>query len=265
MGANCGIDDLDWIAKMTYECKDVGLDTIEAGNTVAVAMDGGVIKFGDGEAALGLIQEVSKRTPMGRIIGQGVEATAKAFGVHRVPTCKGQSMPAYEPRAVKGIGVTYATTPMGADHTAGYTIAPEIAGVSGKVDPLSDEGKAELSLTFQAATAFIDSTGYCLFIAFPILDIAKGWEGMAESVAGVTGLEITGGDVIPLGKEILKVERIFNEHAGFTAADDRPPEFMRYEKLPPHNVVWTITDQQLDSVYAWVHEGDGKTAPVAGD
>jgi aldehyde:ferredoxin oxidoreductase len=256
LGANCGVDDLDWIAKMTYECNDVGLDTIEAGNTIAVAMDGGVIDFGDGEAALDLLQEVYKGTPMGRIIGQGVEATAKAFGVTRVPTCKGQSMPAYEPRAVKGIGVTYATTPMGADHTAGYTIAPEIAGVSGKVDPLSDEGKAELSLTFQAATAFIDSTGYCLFIAFPILDIAKGWEGMAESVAGVTGMTVTGADVVPLGKEILRVERLFNEKAGFTPEDDRPPEFMRYEKLPPHNVVWTITDEQLDSVFAWVHEGE---------
>jgi len=254
LGANCGVDDLDWVAKMTRECNDAGLDTIEAGNTLAIAMEGGVIPFGDGAAAMDLLSEVKKGTPMGRIIGQGVEATAKAFGVHRVPTCKGQSMPAYEPRAVKGIGVTYATTPMGADHTAGYTIAPEIAGVSGKLDPLSDEGKAELSLTFQAATAFIDSTGYCLFIAFPILDIAKGWEGMAESVAGVTGLNITGADVIPLGKEILKIERLFNERAGFTAADDRPPEFMRYEKLPPHNVVWTITDQQLDSVYAWVHE-----------
>jgi aldehyde:ferredoxin oxidoreductase len=165
-------------------------------------------------------------------------------------------MPAYEPRAVKGIGVTYATTPMGADHTAGYTIAPEIAGVSGKLDPLSNEGKAELSLTFQAATAFIDSTGYCLFIAFPILDIAKGWEGMAESVAGVTGLNVTGADVVPLGKEILKMERLFNEKAGFTSQHDRPPEFMRHEKLPPHDVVWTITDEQLDSVYAWVHEGE---------
>ena len=166
-------------------------------------------------------------------------------------------MPAYEPRAVKGIGVTYATTPMGADHTAGYTIAPEIAGVSGKLDPLSDEGKAELSLTFQAATAFIDSTGYCLFIAFPILDIAKGWAGMAESVAGVTGMNISGDDVVPMGKEILKMERLFNERAGFTAADDRPPEFMRYEQLPPHNVVWTITDDQLDHVFAWVHDGNG--------
>jgi aldehyde:ferredoxin oxidoreductase len=203
---------------------------------------------------LNLRSEVGRATPMGRIIGQGVEATAKAFGVVRVPTVKGQSMPAYEPRAVKGIGITYATTPMGADHTAGYTIAPEIAGVSGKLDPLSEEGKAELSLTFQAATAFIDSTGYCLFIAFPILDIAKGWAGMAETVAGVTGMPITGDDVVPLGKEILKKERIFNERAGFTSEDDRPPEFMRYEKLPPHNVTWTVTDEQLDSVYSWVHE-----------
>lgn len=255
LGANCGIDDLDFVAKMTRECNDIGIDTIEAGNTIAVAMDGGLLKFGDKVGALALFDEIRRVTPLGRILGQGVDNTARAFGVHRVPTCKGQSMPAYEPRAVKGIGVTYATTPMGADHTAGYTIAPEIAGVGGKVDPLSDEGKAELSLTFQAATAFIDSTGYCLFIAFPILDIQEGWVGMAETVAGVTGQNITGADVIPIGKEILKIERLFNERAGFTAADDRPPEFMRYEKLPPHNVVWTVTDAELDKVFAWVHEG----------
>lgn len=79
---------------------------------------------------------------------------------------------------------------------------------------------------------------------------------MAETVAGVTGMEITGEDVIPIGKEILKLERLFNERAGFTKEDDRPPEFMRYEKLPPHDVVWTITDDQLDHVFAWVHDGD---------
>lgn len=253
LGANCGIDDLDYIAKMTYECNDLGLDSIEAGNTIAIAMEGGALEFGDKEGAMGLFEEIRQMSPMGRILGQGVEATAKAFGVHRVPTVKGQSMPAYEPRAIKGIGVTYATTPMGADHTAGYTIAPEIAGVGGKVDPLSDEGKAELSLTFQAATAFIDSSGYCLFIAFPILDIETGWAGMAESVAGVTGQKITGEDVIPIGKEILKIERDFNIQAGFTAEDDRLPEFMRYEELPPHNVVWTITDDTLDEVFAWVN------------
>ncbi len=254
LGANCGIDDIDYVAKMTRECNDIGLDTIEAGNTIAVAMDGGLLPFGDKKGALKLFDEIRKATPLGRILGQGCANTARAFGVHRVPVVKGQSMPAYEPRAVKGIGVTYATTPMGADHTAGYTIAPEIAGVGGKVDPLSDEGKGDLSLTFQAATAFIDSTGYCLFIAFPILDFPDGWAGMAESVAGVTGLNITGADVIPIGKEILKIERLFNERAGFTSADDRPPEFMRDEILPPHNVKWSITDEELDKVFAWVHE-----------
>ncbi len=255
LGANCGIGNLEFVAQMNRACNDIGLDTIEAGNAIAVAMEGGLLPFGDAEGALKTFDEIRKGTPLGRILGQGVEVTAKAFGVSRVPVVKHQSMPAYEPRAVKGIGVTYATTPMGADHTAGYTICPEILGVSGKVDPLSDEGKAESSLIFQAATAFIDSTGYCLFIAFPILDIAKGWEGMAESVAGITGQNITGADVVPLGKEILKMERLFNERAGFTAADDRPPEFMREESLPPHNVKWTITNEQLDSVYAWVHDG----------
>jgi len=251
-GANCGIDDLDYVAKMIHECNDLGLDTIEAGNAVAIAMEGGALEFGDKVGALGLFDEIRKMSPLGRILGQGVEATAKAYGVHRVPTVKGQSMPAYEPRAIKGIGVTYATTPMGADHTAGYTIAPEIAGVSGKLDPLTDEGKAELSLTFQAATAFIDCTGYCLFIAFPILDIETGWAGMTESVAGVMGLKADGVDVIEMGKEILKVERNFNKQAGFTNKDDRLPEFMRYEKLPPHDVVWTMPDEDLDEVYSWI-------------
>ena len=251
-GANCGIDDLDYVAKMIRECNDLGLDTIEAGNSVAVYMDGGALEFGDKEGALSLFDEIRKMSPLGRILGQGVEATAKAFGVHRVPTVKGQSMPAYEPRAIKGIGVTYATTPMGADHTAGYTIAPEIAGVSGKVDPLTDEGKADLSLTFQAATAFIDSTGYCLFIAFPILDIETGFAGMVESVAGVMGLKADDVDAIAMGKEVLKIEREFNTRAGFTSADDRLPEFMRYEKLPPHDVVWTMPDEDLDKVYSWI-------------
>ncbi len=254
LGANCGIDDIEYIAQATWECNDIGLDTIEAGNTIAVAMDGGYLEFGDTEGALKTFDDVRKGTPIGRVFGQGVEATAKAFGVYRVPTVKGQSMPAYEPRAIKGIGVTYATTAMGADHTSGYTIAPEIAGVGGKVDPLSNADKAGLSLTFQSATAFIDSTGYCLFIAFPILDIAEGWAGMAESVAGVTGLDITGDDVLAIGKEVLKVERLFNEAAGFTTADDRLPEFMRDEALPPHNVKWDMADEDLDQVYAWVHE-----------
>ncbi len=186
---------------------------------------------------------------MGRILGSGPRIAAQVLGVGRNPTVKGQSMPAYDPRAVKGIGVTYATTTMGADHTAGYTIAPEIVGVGASVDALSPEGKADLSRAFQATTAFIDSTGHCLFIAFAILDIPSGNEGMVEEVNGLLGTSYTTDDVVPVGSEILRKERAFNEAAGFTAAHDRLPEFMRYEPLPPHNSVFDVPDEELDAVY----------------
>jgi aldehyde:ferredoxin oxidoreductase len=155
LGANCGIDDLDGIARLVYWCNAYGVDTIEAGDSIAVAMDSGYLPFGDLEGATALLHEMGKGTPIGRILGGGTGFTAKAFGNPRSPSVKGQGMPAYEPRAVKGIGVTYATTTMGADHTAGYTIAPEIAGVGGKSDPLlSDPAKADLSRAFQMTTAF---------------------------------------------------------------------------------------------------------------
>jgi len=251
LGANCGIDDLDVIAELNQLCNDYGLDTIEAGGTLAVAMEGGVAKFGDGKKAIELMHEIGRGTPLGRILGSGATVTGKVYGVARVPSVKGQNMPAYEPRAVKGIGVTYATSTMGADHTAGYTIAPEILSVGGKLDPLTAEKKGELSRNFQATTAFIDSTGHCLFIAFAILDIATGFEGMVEECNGVLGTSWTGDDVTKIGQEILRMERRFNEAAGFTKAHDRLPEFMKYEKLPPHNTVLDIPDEVLDSVYAF--------------
>jgi aldehyde:ferredoxin oxidoreductase len=249
LGADCGIDSLDDIAEMIRLCNAYGLDTIETGTTLAVAMDAGVIPFGDGKKAIGLVQEMGKGMPLGRILGSGTEFTGKAYGMTRVPTVKRQSMPAYEPRAVKGIGITYATSTMGADHTAGYTIAPEILSVGGKADPLSPEGKAALSRAFQATTAFIDSSGHCLFIAFAILDIASGFEGMMEECNGVLGTSWKAEDAAKVGAEILRKERAFNEAAGFTKADDRVPEFMKYEPLPPHNQVFDVPDSALDSVY----------------
>ncbi len=249
LGANLGIDDLDQIAEMVKMCNDVGVDTIEAGVTLGVAMEAGLADFGDGEKAIELLDEVGKNTSLGRIIGNGAAFTGKAFGVTRVPTVKGQGMPAYEPRAVKGIGITYITTPMGADHTAGYTIAPEILSVGGEIDPLAPKDKSELSRNFQATAAFVDSSGYCLFITFAILDDSSGMEGMVETVNGMLGTDYSTDDIVEVGKEILKVEREFNEKAGFTKYDDRPPEFMRFEKLPPHNNTFDVPDEDLDKVW----------------
>ncbi|MFW6064944.1 MAG: aldehyde ferredoxin oxidoreductase C-terminal domain-containing protein [Candidatus Natronoplasma sp.] len=248
LGPNCGIYDLDTIGELNRACNDLGLDTIEAGNTLAVAMEGGLIDFGDGEKALELMNEIYDKTPLGRILANGAEFTGEAFGVNRVPTIKGQSMPAYDPRSIKGIGVTYATTPMGADHTAGYAIAPEIMGVGGKADPMDTE-KADLSRSLQQATAMIDTAGYCLFIAFATMDIDEGMKGMIETVNGVLGTDYSADDVMEMGMDILKMEREFNKEAGFSNEDDRIPEFMEEEELPPHNTVFDVSDEELDKVF----------------
>lgn len=249
LGANCGIDDLDSVAEMVRLCNNYGLDTIETGTAIGVAMEAGVLEFGDVKGALEMVHKIGKGEDMGRILGSGTGSAGKVLGVARVPAVKGQGMPAYEPRAVKGIGITYATTTMGADHTAGYTIAPEILGVMGKQDPLSNEGKAALSQAFQATTAFIDSSGHCLFIAFAILDIADGYQGMIDEVNGVMGTEWTADDILEHGKEILRIERDYNAAAGIGKEANRVPEFMKYEPLPPHNQTFDIPDEALDSVY----------------
>ncbi len=247
-GANCGIDDLDAIADLIWLSNDYGLDTIETGGTIAVAMEAKLAEFGDGPKAIELMKEIGEGTPLGHVLGSGAATTGKVFGVVRVPGVKGQNMPAYEPRAVKGIGVVYATSTMGADHTAGYTIAPEILGVGGDADPL-DADKAALARGFQEATAFIDSAGYCLFIAFAVLDIPEGLEGTVESCNGVLGTDWTTDDIARIGREVLDKELAFNRAAGFTKAHDRLPEFMKYEKLPPHNTVFDVPDEELDKVH----------------
>ncbi len=248
-GANCGIDNLDDIAEMVRLCNAYGMDTIEMGVTMGVAMAAGLAPFGNGKKAIEMMHEIEKDSPLGRILGSGTETAGKVLGVTHVPVVKGQGMPAYEPRAVKGIGITYATSTMGADHTAGYTIAPEILNVGGKSDPLSTEGKAALSRAFQATTAFIDTTGHCLFIAFAILDIPAGYQGMIDECNGALGTNWSADDVLKIGNSILKTEKRFNEQAGITAAQDRLPEFMSKEPLPPHNTVFDISDKVLDSVY----------------
>ena len=250
-GGNCGIDDLDAIAMLDRLDDDFGVDTIEMGATIGVAMEAGVAKFGDAQAAINLVKEVGKGTPLGRILGSGAEVTGKVFGVERIPTVKGQAMPAYDPRGIQGIGVTYATSTMGADHTAGYAVATNILGVGGKVDPLTPEGQVELSRNLQIATAAVDSTGMCLFIAFAVLDQPETFQALIDMINAFYGGELTADGVAELGKSVLKTERDFNARAGFTSKQDRLPEYFIKEKLPPHDVTFKVKDEELDQVFNW--------------
>jgi aldehyde:ferredoxin oxidoreductase len=250
-GGNCGISDLDKIAMLDFLDDNYGIDTIEMGATIAVAMEAGLAKFGDADAAIKMVHEVGKGTDLGRILGNGAAMTGKAFGVERVPVVKGQAMPAYDPRAVQGIGVTYATSPMGADHTAGYAVAQNVLKVGGDVNALKPEGQIELSRNLQIATAAIDSTGMCLFIAFAVLDQPETFQALLDMLSTFYGINMTGDGVTDLGKKVLKMERDFNKAAGFTPQHDRLPSYFKTEKFAPHNVTFGVKDEDLDKVFNW--------------
>jgi aldehyde:ferredoxin oxidoreductase len=253
-GGHCGIDDLDTVARLDFMDDNIGVDTIDMGVAIGVAMEAGIIPFGDSEGAIRLMEEVGKGTPLGRIIGCGAEMTGKAYGVERVPVVKSQALPAYDPRAVQGIGVTYATSTQGADHTAGYAIATNILKCGGDVDPLKTEGQVDLSRNLQIATAAIDSTGMCLFIAFAIMDQPETFQALLDMLNAFYGANMTGDDVVALGKKVLSIERDFNKRAGFTAQHDRLPRYFYTEPVAPHNITFSVQDEELDQVFNWDEE-----------
>jgi aldehyde:ferredoxin oxidoreductase len=247
LGANTLIKNLDEIAHLDRICDDLGLDTIEMGVTLGVLMEGSAIPWGDGPAAIKMLKKVRRVDPWGLIVGNGSVFTGRALGVDRVPAVKSQGLPAYDPRAEKGVGLTFATSPMGADHTAGYGVATNLLKCGGEGDPLKKEGNIELSRSLQIATAAIDSTGLCLFTAFAILDNPEALPCVVDMLNAQYGLSLTTDDVLTLGRRILQDELSFNRDAGFTKAHDRLPEFFK-ENLKPHNVTWDFTDQEVDSV-----------------
>jgi aldehyde:ferredoxin oxidoreductase len=239
MGSNLDIDDLDTIAHMNWEVNDLGLDTIEVGAALGVAAEAGLMQYGDGERALQLIGEIRAGTPLGRVLGNGPALTGKVFGVLHVPVVKGQAMSAYDPRAIKGTGVTYATSPQGADHTAGLTIRA-------KIDHLDPKGQAEVSRASQVSMAGYDTLGVCIFAGF---GFAKAPGAIRDLLNARYGWDV-GDDILKeLGEETLRLERAFNKAAGFTKDDDRLPAWLSREPLPPHNAVFDVSDEDLDRVF----------------
>ena len=234
MGSNLDIDDLDTIAQIDFRCDDYGLDTIEMGATLGVLAETEQFSFGDRNRAIAIIEEIGQGTVLGRILGQGAVTTGKVFGIRRVAAVKGQSLPAHCARSIKGLGVTYATSPQGADHTAGFVSEA----------PLSRDGHVERSRKMQINVVIADSLGLCQFTG-----LRAEHDLFARLVGPLTGKIPTETDILSIGKDALWQEKTFNTRAGFGSGQDRLPEFMATEPLSPNDTVFDVEDQDLDRVF----------------
>lgn len=241
MGSNLCLKNLDTIAKMNRIANDAGVDTLDCGAAIGVAMEAGLADFGDDQAAVQFMEEVRNLTPMGRIIGSGCKVAAKVLGVRHAPHVLGQAIPAYEPRGTKGMAMTYLSSPMGADHTFGFTLRDE-------EDPLTKEGKVALSKKFQVIGSRMDAMGTCNFVRYsvrndmtPLLDLIKYRHNVNISTEEFD-------DIV---KETLRLEHKFNSDAGITKQDHRFTETFYEEAQPETGEKMDITDKECAEARRW--------------
>lgn len=239
LGSNLGIGNLDDIARLNYICNDLGLDTIEIGAALGVAMEQGIAPFGDAAAAEKLLGEIASNTILGRVLAQGTAVTGCVLGSRRIPVVKGQGMPAYDPRAVKGMGVTYLTSPMGADHTAGPTIRAQVEHTDPKPQP-------EISRNAQRNIMVADSLGLCMF---SMAVYGSNFEKLAKLIEYRYGDSCDEQQLRQMARRALKEELDFNRRAGFSPADDRMPEYMTSEPMPGLDSVFDVPAEELDRLH----------------
>jgi len=239
LGSNIGIGELDIISRLNAICNDLGADTIETGAAIAIAMEAGVAEFGDGAAAESMLQQIREGSAVGQVLGQGAVAAGKHWGIERVAAYKGQAPGAYDPRSLKVNGVTYATSPMGGDHTAGN-------GLFLKIDHLDPVGKVEISHNLQITSGWVDTLGLCTFVRGIHVADPELFPSLINSRYGVNW---TAKDLEELGEQVITSELEFNRLAGLNATE-AVPDFFKLQPLPPHNSVWDIPEEELKNIWS---------------
>ncbi|MGB5708386.1 MAG: aldehyde ferredoxin oxidoreductase C-terminal domain-containing protein, partial [Arenicellales bacterium] len=269
MGADTGVDDLDAVTYVNFICNEDGMDPISFGATVAAAMemyekgaitkeqtDGVELKFGSAEALVWCVERVATGEGFGADLGLGSKRLCQKYGHPELSmTVKGQEFPAYDPRGIQGMGLTYATSNRGACHLRSYTVASEVLGIPEKTDPAVTEGKAGLVKAFQDATAAVDSMGLCVFTTF-----AWTLDNMAPQMDAACEGDWTVDRLVEAGERIWNLERDYNIKAGLTGADDNLPERLLKEasKAAPTEGQVCNLDQMLPEYYqlrGWTADG----------
>jgi len=239
LGADCGIDDLDAILHSNTICNDLGMDPISLGATIAAAMElyekgvltdeqtGMSLRFGDAEAMVALTEATALRRGFGNELAEGSKRMCDKYGEpDAFMGVKGQEFPAYDPRAIQGMGLGYATSNRGACHLRAYTVAAEVLAPEPE-DPRATDGKADLVTAFQNVSTAVDATGLCIFLTF-----GTTLESIRPVLVAATGIDMTDDDLVQVGERIWNLERVWNNRAGLTAADDSLPKRMRETPIP---------------------------------
>jgi len=239
-GADCDVSDVNAIIKANFLCNELGIDTISMGSTIACAMElyekgiidrqetGVDLRFGNGDAVVELVRATAYREGFGNELAEGSYRLSEKYGHPELSmSVKKQEMPAYDPRAIQGIGLEYATSNRGGCHVRGYTIAPEVAGFPMKMDPAVTEGKPEILKILQDLTAALSASGTCLFTSFAI-----GGDDIAAELTAATGVKYTNDDFMKIGEKIYNLERLFIMKVGYTKDDDTLPPRLFNDPIP---------------------------------
>ena len=268
LGTSCGVDNLPAVIKANYVCNEIGVDTIEAGCTIATAMElyekgylpekdiGRPLRFGDADVMVDMLELMGSGEGFGKMLQQGGYRIAEKYGHPELFIgSKKQAFAAYDPRGAVGMGLGYATSNRGACHLRGYSISLEHFGNPIKLDPFTTEQKPFWMKTLQDSTAFIDASGICLFAT-----MAMPQEALVGMVNSALGLELDVPGMLKTGERIWNLERLFNNKAGLTRKDDSLPPRMLKEPLTEGASKGHVVplEQMLDEYYelrGWDHEG----------
>jgi aldehyde:ferredoxin oxidoreductase len=240
LGADTNVSDLDAVLKAAFMCNEYGLDPISLGSTIAAAMElyedgvlddsitGMPMRFGSADALVTMTHKTALREGFGTELAEGSRKfCAKYDRPELFIGSKGMEFPAYDPRAIQGMGLGYATSNRGGCHLRAYTVASEILGVPEKTDPSITEGKAGLVRAFQDISAAVDASGLCTFLTFGIT-----LEDILPQLTAATGFDYTYDSLVQAGERIFNLERQWLFRAGFTGADDALPKRMTDEPIP---------------------------------
>lgn len=276
LGSACGVDDLAAITKANYLCNELGMDTISMGGTIACAMElyeaghlpesevGRPLRFGDAAAMVELTRLTAARQGFGDLLAQGSLRLASKYGHPELAmVAKGQEFAGYDPRGEQGMGLAYATSPIGASHMRGDPAYIELLGVPTLMDPLQWEGKGKLVKDWQDVFSIIDAAGLCVFYSIrnlvePRADIAPA--GITELLNAATGAGYTLEEVLHAGERIFNAERLFLNQAGFDREQDTLPPRILSEPAPdgPARGMVCHLEQMLEEYYGergWSQQG----------